>query len=61
MHIHVLTHILLCSGQEKKKHLEKKLCIMLVWDMEEYLDLSTEELHFSGQILLMEINTNFLM
>lgn len=29
--------------------------------MEEYLDLSTEELHFSGQILLMEINTNFLM
>lgn len=46
---------------KKKKHLEKKLCIMLVWDMEEYLDLSTEELHFSGQILLMEINTNFLM
>ena len=29
--------------------------------MEEYLDLSTEELHSSGQILLMEINTNFLI
>lgn len=29
--------------------------------MEVYLDLSIEELHFSGQILLMEINTNVLM
>lgn len=29
--------------------------------MEVYLDLSIEELHFSGQILLMEINTNVLV
>ena len=60
MHIHVLTHILLCSEQEKKKHLEKKFCIMLVWDTEVHLDLSIEELHFSGQSLLTEINTIFL-
>ena len=58
MHIHVLTHVLLCSEQEKK-HLEKKFCIMLVWDTEVYLGLSIEELHFSGQSLLTEINTNF--